>query len=394
MRIKTAITALIFTSLCLMSPADAAEETSAGRGYREPDETSLDRIVSGDIIISEIRIEKGLVEIITQDGKELKFNLGSKGTTVPRIPELPELEKIIYPPKDIPKVPDDIKVTPPMKKKLRDVIKIGTDYVVEESDIVYNDLTVISGDITVKGQVEGDVTAIDGDILVTSTGKVYGNASSIGGKVEKEPGAVITGEKITTPIIAGIKKPIIRPRLGELVFFLVFLILALVVITLAPRNVSKVQNTIQNQTLKTLLFGYLVIFLLPIIALVLIVTVIGIPVALIAIPLLTFAAIILGFTAISSIVGAKFLRIIKSPDKPILITVLIGAALIQAASLIGYLFGMFPGFLGWTGNLFAVLGALLIILIILPISCGSAALTRMGTLPRDTNISAPSIENE
>ncbi|HEX9916877.1 MAG TPA: polymer-forming cytoskeletal protein, partial [candidate division Zixibacteria bacterium] len=137
---------------------------------------------------AEVKVEDGEVYIKTVEGKEVKISeegsisVGEESSQTQESTESQSEEG---------------------KKTIDQIVRIGGDVVVEEDEIVREDVVTIGGSITVKGKVDGDVTAVGGIIRVTSTGIIEGDATGVGGGVEREPGGVINGDAtdISFPLI-------------------------------------------------------------------------------------------------------------------------------------------------------------------------------------------------
>ncbi len=367
--ILTIIVAELF-SLAIICPISiAAEETII---YDEElQKQRLEDVINGDLTIIELSIENGHVEILTEDREWIEFDLSPKGIAVPDIPRL----------KGVIRMERGQMPLPPDKGERKFVWSGDETMIIEESEEVLRDIFVMGSDVIVKGYVGGSIVALDGDILVTSTGRVDGDVSTIGGKVEKEPGAIIKGERIETPGLPGVSAPDIHFPSPVLVFLFVSVIFSMAVISIAPRNVLKVKNTISDKVVKSLLLGYLYVLGVPFIIAILAITVIGIPV-IIALPFIIFAALLLGFTAFSSLIGQRFLEWISMPEKSPLLTVLTGAVLCQLLIVVGALIGTLGGFLNGISTIFTVIGIIILFGIVLPVSFGAAITTVFGTRPK------------
>ncbi|MBD3232625.1 MAG: hypothetical protein GF315_02765 [candidate division Zixibacteria bacterium] len=372
-RILTSILIIITVKLCCLvityPTLMAAEETIIYEEERQSQK--LEDVFNRDLTIIELSIENGHVEMLTEDREWIEFDLSPKGVAVP---EIPQLEGIIRMERgQIPLTPD---------KGERKFVWSGDEtMIIEESEEVLHDIFVMGSDVIVKGYVGGNIVALDGDILVTSTGRVDGDVSTIGGEVEKEPGAIIKGERIETPGLPGVSAPDIHFPSPVLVFLFVSVIFSMAVISIAPRNVLKVKNAINDKVVKSLLLGYLYVIGIPFVIAILAITVIGIPV-IIALPFIVFAALLLGFTAFSSLIGQRFLEWVNIPEKSPLLTVLTGAVLCQILIVFGALIGTLGGFLNGISTMFTVIGIIVLFGIVLPVSFGAAITTVFGTRPK------------
>lgn len=366
---------------------------------------------------AEIRIDQDGIHIRTEEGKE--FEVGEKETEEGIIIDdegikigdlkidLKELEKLEIPRIEIPPVERTKKVY----TINHDIVKTGRDIVVEEYEEVEGDVVAIGGDVTVKGIVTGNVIAIGGDVFVASTGVVEGDAVSVGGEVEKETGAVIRGERVG---VSFFPKKFFRPfppvgfllgfpsthiigpppffgGFGGLALFariikiLLFLFLGIIVISIVPKNVTKIKDKIRQDFLKSALVGFAAqILILPIFIL-LIVTIIGIPVALLVEPLLILAALILGYAGVSYFIGEKLREGTSlKPDTPMM-TLVIGILVLEAVLLLARVVGIFGDFLFAFSWILTFIGWI-IWYVAVTVGFGACILTRLGTRPKEVKL--------
>jgi hypothetical protein len=141
---------------------------------------------------------------------------------------------------------------------------------------------------------------------------------------------------------------------------------------------------VETGFLKSLLFGYLFFFLLPFVFVLLLVTVIGIPVALIVLPISVIAAVLMGMTATFNTAGSKFLSLINAPEKSPFMNVIIGITLCEGMLLIGKLLDISSGFIGGIGQIFTTIGIIIFFFVVVPVSFGAAIIKRLGIWPRRT----------
>ena len=181
---------------------------------------------------------------------------------------------------------------------------------------VTQDAVSLGGDILIEsgGTVDGDVVSLGGDITVRNGSRVKGNVVTFGGRVIVELGGSIDGKKISlTPNlmpfyenITGVNFPfetdfrdigyqivkmiVFWPLLGVfgligVIFGIVFVVLKLVlfisfsiiIIHFFPENVSNMACFVKENFFKSVLWGFLVSFLLPFVIVALIITIVGIP---------------------------------------------------------------------------------------------------------------------
>ncbi len=345
---------------------------------------------------TKIRIDDEGVHIRTEKGEEFEVGTG-------------EIEGAVIDDEE------DIRIK---SKKIytidHDIVKTGRNIVVEEYEEVDGEVVAVGGDVTVKGTVTGNVIAVGGDVFVKSTGVVEGDAVSLGGRVEKEVGAIIRGERVgvdffpdrVVPRVLGlppttvIRFPPFFGGFGGLALFarivkiILFLFLGIVVISILPKQVTKVKDKVRQDFLKSALVGFAAeILILPIFVL-LVVTIIGIPVALLVEPLLILAALILGYSGVSYFIGEKLREGTSlKPETPML-TLVIGILAVESVLLLARVVGIFGHFLfgfswiltfiGWTIWYVAV-----------TVGFGASILTRLGTRPKELELAeAPAESSE
>ena len=69
-----------------------------------------------------------------------------------------------------------------------DLVRFGQDIIIEKDKVVDGSVVAIGGDIVVDGEIRGDCTAVGGSVTVDSTGYVKGDAVSVGGATTVHPG--------------------------------------------------------------------------------------------------------------------------------------------------------------------------------------------------------------
>ncbi len=179
-------------------------------------------------------------------------------------------------------------------------------------------VTVILGSVDVGSgaHVEQEVVAIGGDVHVAPGAHVGAGVVSIGGKIVLDEGATVEGEQTSVSVpglgdLVGLLGPDTRRvrhdsalwRLGSAVGeFAAFFLLGLLVLLVVPRRVESVAASLVNSPMKAVLTGVLASIALPLVVLLLVVTVVGIPfIAVVALGLAVAA--IMGFTGLALYVG-------------------------------------------------------------------------------------------
>ncbi len=221
---------------------------------------------------------------------------------------------------------------------------------VEVRGEVLGDATAMGGNVEVYGEVRGDAEAVGGNVRVASTGHIRGDAEAVGGNVEVQPGGRIDGRRSAlggATISARIAKAVAwRSRHRDSpareffsgTFFklaggIAFFVLALLLSMFARDRLNVVAEEIKTNPLKSMGIGALCWIIVPVSAIVMFVTCIGIPVAAIEVLLAAFAGFA-GMTAVALLVGERlpFLRRNRTP----LATLALGCAAVTIVWMIPF----------------------------------------------------------
>ncbi len=263
----------------------------------------------------------------------------------------------------------------------RDVVVLGGSLDVEGK--VRGDAVVVGGSAEISGEVSGTVTAVGGSISLGPGARIEGDAISIGGAVQRDPSAEIHGE-ITEVALApgldlddmwdGVTVPHWRfggfdgpgELFGRIGKSMALGVLLLLMVLIFPRLIAGISNRARHEPWKAGIVGLgtqlLFLFALPVVCFILMLTIVGIPLALLLAPLATFALILFflfGFAGIAR-AGGELLkqRFDWHTTSPYLL-VLLGLVLIQGWSILGEALGLFGGPIRVLGWLALLLGFLL-----------------------------------
>jgi hypothetical protein len=249
------------------------------------------------------------------------------------------------------------------------VVKINSDVTIEENMKVRN-VFVLRGQITINGTVEQNVVAVGGSIVLTRTAVVNGDVVALGGIIVMGKGADVHGtltEINSSNISAAISDLLSDDWEGwswlfaifSVVIFFAILILALLIVALIPKPIQVIAETIKKNTFKVSLSGLLGLLLIVPIAVLLTISVIGI----VLIPLemiLVVSAALLGFIAVSQLVGRRVLMLIKRTGGGVIRQTFWGLITL-------WLIGWIP-YVGWIIKVLAVV-----------LGLGGVIMTRFGT---------------
>lgn len=267
-----------------------------------------------------------------------------------------------------------------------DLVRFGEDIVIDEDQEIAGDVIAVGGDIEVRGQVHGDVVSIGGLVRVKPGGLVDGDVVSMGGKVDKAPGGHIGGSDIGLRFVPGLARLANGGGLSMLVRGVVLGVLAALALLLgwmvewfAAARSRSVAAQFQDHLWSSLGVGFGLFLLSGPAVLLLVVTVIGIPVA-VLLPfflLLIFAA---GFVIVTSQVGQRVVGFEGDTLGHRLKGLFAGLALFSALLLMGDLLRSLPGPLPAIGLLVKLFTGAAIGTVALA-GAGAVVITRFGSRP-------------
>ena len=259
-----------------------------------------------------------------------------------------------------------------------DVVQVGQDIVIERGEHVLGHVFAMGGNITIRGMVDDDVVAMGGDVVLEDGATVRGDVVSLGGAVQKAPSATILGSNVT---VGGLGKRFWDFRtlnlVGNGVRFLTaianlafWLFIGWVVILMSAERSRRVLARLEQAPGTSIGVGLLgVLALVPatiavaLVAVLLVVTIIGIPVA--AILLLGYVVAVVAVLLWGGVLGATALgdwivrRLAPRLGEPTLIrATLIGMIALGVLPLVGPLFRA----MGIAIPPAAILGALLTVI--------------------------------
>jgi hypothetical protein len=209
-----------------------------------------------------------------------------------------------------------------------DIITFGKNELIDVADSVRGEVVVLGGDLEIRGYVKGDIFVLFGDIMIRSGANVEGDIVCLG-EVVIDPGTMIWGDisslELQRPVdetaydfkgryerinldLADVQF-VGPPAMIVMVIFLGAILLIVSSVTaIMPRPVARIRNQLEEGFIKCFLIGVLLtIALLPIWVLLLI-SIIGIPVALLVYPFVVFAAFVIGAIGFTQFAGFQLGR--------------------------------------------------------------------------------------
>jgi hypothetical protein len=221
----------------------------------------------------------------------------------------------------------------------QDIVKFGEDVEVGRGMEV-DSAVAIGGSVTVSGKVKGDAVAIGGSLYLKDWSEVGGNAVSIGGKVDKSPRATVRGD--VTVVGFPFASPAVEKEgaiLGLTIFsiisFIAFLVLVIILVAIFPNQLGKVSSAVEENLLKTFLYGLLVVILFVPVIILLAISIAGI----ILIPvwaILVCVAGLFGYIAAAHFIGRKILKAFKLSVKTMMVETLVGIIILGVVGIVPF----------------------------------------------------------
>jgi hypothetical protein len=286
------------------------------------------------------------------------------------------------------------------RKKRGDKVAAMSDVYVDAGEWIEGAAIAIFGNVYVTGHVEKDVVSIGGDIYVDGT--VEGNVVAPFGDVYLNGDAYVEGDVVSVDIYPS-DEAVVGGTIDQIPMFhlpwmsegprglfvmaatiaitklILGILLGWLILAVAPAHVDRIQERLKAKPVGSFFAGVLVqVLALPVFVL-LLVTVIGIPLALLALPLVLLAAVLLGFVAFSRIIGDSIRKDRTGPGWGVFP---LGAVILFAPVLIGLVLALPVGdgngvFL-FASNLLLFLGVGVMYLLFTT-GMGAAVFSRLGT---------------
>lgn len=223
------------------------------------------------------------------------------------------------------------------------IVRFGDVNVVAGESV--SDVVVLFGDLTVEGNIEKDAVVIFGDLHVGKGGKISNDAVVIGGNLSFVSPHQIGGDQVnvalsgkkTGDLFAGVFKlamvVAILKYFGVLASKLFFLVISILLAFIFAKPLMAIGETLSSAPWKCGLVGLLAWLCLPAMALLMVLTIIGIFLIPLVVPFL-FIIVIFSFASMAALIGQQIK--LKSASPAMQIT--LGAFIIFFLSLIPFAF--------------------------------------------------------
>ena len=233
-----------------------------------------------------------------------------------------------------------------------DVAAYGGNVTISSSGRVDGNIESYGGRVEVAGVVEGDITSYGGGVTLDSTAHIAGDVESYGGAINRNAGAVVEGsvDRNHPANVSWMNLPFFNPFdvTFPLVSIVVWVLLAAALVHWFKRRTLRVGEVMFSRLPRSLAVGALSCVLGLILAVILALTIVGIPVPL-AILVVLAAGGIMGNVAVGWLIGRSTLHRFWQREASPMMEAIVGVAilaLLESVPFVGFLLSVFIGLLG------------------------------------------------
>jgi hypothetical protein len=261
-----------------------------------------------------------------------------------------------------------------------DIVRLFSDAVVYSGDHVDGDVVAVFGSVRVEGEVEGSTVAVFGSVDLRRGAIVHGDAVAVGGVLREGEGSRVSGQTVQVgflPLTLGLPGlPVVLTMI--ILAWLVSLFFGWLAAALFPARLARVAVTASRRTLASLALGIISGPLACIAVIVLLVTVVGIPIA-VLLPFVYAAMLYVGQLAATYVLGCKLMRRRLGVGA---VTMPLSSGSMLVASIFGFsaILWETPGDTRKVAFFFLLLG-LLLLMGLTTIGAGAFLLSRAGSRP-------------
>ena len=265
------------------------------------------------------------------------------------------------------------------------LVRVFADVHVPPGSRVDGDVVAVFGSATVEGHVTGSVVAVFGSVKLMPGASVEQDAVAVGGVLDQAPGTTVKGETVSIgflPISFG--PPTLAVLLLTIVTgWLLTVFMAWLLSLLFPERMTRTATTASRQSGASIFVGVLSAPLVVITMLLLLVTVIGIPVAFL-LPIAYAFMVWAGQLAATYLLGCRILRR-RAGEASVLGPIAAGSAFVALFFVAGAVLSGPPGVTRTFALFFTLLGVLLVTGLSI-IGTGALLISRFGSRPRDAGV--------
>jgi len=268
------------------------------------------------------------------------------------------------------------------------IVRLFSDAEVGPGERVDGDVVAVFGSVRVEGEVEGAAVAVFGSLDLRRNSLVHGDAVAVGGALKQSDGSKVEGQSVQVgflPLTLGLPGlPVVLVTIT--LAWLVSVFFGWVAAALFPARLARVAVTSSRRTAASLLLGIASGPMVCMATLLLLVTVVGIPIA-VLLPLVYVAVLYAGQLAATYVLGCKLTRRrlgAGSATTPLLS----GSLLVASIFGLGAILWETPGVVRTMALFLMLLGALLVVGLS-TIGTGAFLLSRAGSRPTEIDGPAP-----
>jgi hypothetical protein len=213
---------------------------------------------------------------------------------------------------------------------------------------VTNAFVLVDGDATLSGTVDGDVVVVRGTLTLQPTAHVTGDVNVARGNVVTENGATVDGSIVHRSYDWSGWDFLLFSIYLWVSLTIVILIAGLVFAAVGGRQLMGSANLISDQTGGTILAALIVGIGIPILAVIAMLTILGIPLGIGLLLFLIPALWFFGYLVAGTKIGAVILRQHDNPHP--YLAVVLGLILLQVIGLIPFIGGLISFIAGLLGT--------------------------------------------
>jgi len=262
------------------------------------------------------------------------------------------------------------------------LVRVFADADVPAGERIEGDVVAVFGSVRVEGHVAGNVAAVFGSVSLKPGAVVDGDVVAVGGALDQANGAVVNGESVSLGLFSWHPGVPTLQVLLMTVFgvWLLTLLCGGLLLLLFPRRLQRVSRAAAERTGGSFVLGVASAPLVVIAAVLLLITVVGIPFAF----LLPFAYVLAvwgGQLAASYVLGCRLLRRPLGAGNAFA-PLAAGTLFVALFFALGAILAGPEGAFRTLALFFVLLGALLV-LGLSAVGTGAVLLSRLGSRPRD-----------
>jgi hypothetical protein len=264
------------------------------------------------------------------------------------------------------------------------LVRVFADVHVPPGTRIDGDVVAVFGSATVEGHVTGSVVAVFGSVRLLPGASVEQDAVAVGGVLDQAPGTIVKGETVSVgflPISFG------APTLGVLLLtivtgWLLALFMAWLLSLLFRERMLRIATTASRQSGASFFIGLLSAPMVVIAMLLLLVTVIGVPVALL-LPVAYALMVWSGQLAATRLLGSKLMGR-RAGEGSVLAPIAAGSAFVALFFIAGAVLSGPPGVVRTFALFFALIGVLLVTGLSI-LGTGALIVSRFGSRSRESS---------